>query len=352
MKTLLAVAVSTAIAGIANLHAVPADQVVETYNVTPAVAQKVNEAIRAENTFLSQINVIGVKEKKGQKVAVGTGGNRITRRTDTTSKNRKPTNPADLTAVEYELYKTETDVATPDELLENWAHIEANIGQMILNQSRITIAEERVMIGFNGVSAAVESDPATNTMLQDVNIGWLQKLRIENPNNVFSEIRGGAGEVVLGENGAVVSDYANLNQLVAAALKTIPKHLRKKTGKGRLVVMVGDELAEYHQDRIYAQYGEQPSEQEKAQRQLAATTLGGLEMVEPDFFPSRSIVITSYDNLSIYYQSSSWKKQTKYVAEAEEMQDYNKRNEGYVVENVLKMVLVENIVFAIDKPQP
>lgn len=349
MQTILSLAVAAAITGIADLHSVTESQVVETYGATPAVAQKVNEAIRAENDFLKKINVIGVKEKKGQKITVGTGGNRITRRTDTTNKRRTPRSPADLSSSSYELYKTETDVATEDEVLENWAHVESNIGQMILNQSRITIAEERVMIGFNGIEAVKESDPETNTLLQDVNIGWLQKLRIENPNNAFTEIRQDAGEIVLGVKDGVTSDYVNLNQLVAAALRAIPKHLRKKTGKGRLVVMVGDEIAEYHQDRIYAQYGEQPSEQEKAQRQQAATTLGGLEMVEPDFFPSRSIVITSYDNLSIYYQTSSWKKQTKYVAEAEQMEDYNKRNEGYVIQNVDKMVLVENIIFAKDK---
>ena len=39
------------------------------------------------------------------------------------------------------------------------------------------IARDRLMIGWNGTSIATETDPTTNTLLQDVNKGWLQKIR-------------------------------------------------------------------------------------------------------------------------------------------------------------------------------
>jgi hypothetical protein len=42
-------------------------------------------------------------------------------------------------------------------------------------------ALDRIMIGFNGVKREKTSDRVANPLLQDVNIGWLEKIRQENP---------------------------------------------------------------------------------------------------------------------------------------------------------------------------
>ena len=45
------------------------DNVKETFSVTPAVAQKIVAAARQENTFLSRINVLMVKDQQGEAIA-------------------------------------------------------------------------------------------------------------------------------------------------------------------------------------------------------------------------------------------------------------------------------------------
>jgi hypothetical protein len=52
-------------------------------------------------------------------------------------------------------------------------------------------------------------------------------------------------------------------------------------------------------------------------------------------------VITSYDNISIYRQSDSWRRQIVDNPKKDQVEDYNSRNEGYVIETPEKFVAVE-----------
>lgn len=324
---------------------VNSNMMVEGFTPTPSIVQTLNEKIRAENSVLMKVNVKGVKSKRGQKLSIGTGANAISRRTKLTGdKERKARYPGSLEHSEYELHKTETDYSVPDVILEEWAHVDGKVAQKIQNQVKITIAEERVKIGWNGVEAKEETDPSAKPMLEDLNKGWLQKVREENASGHFTEVRSGTGEIVVGVKDGVTSDHANVNALVASLKRSIPKHLRKD-----LVVLVGEDIADYHEDQIYSKYGEQPTEAQQKEMDAVMGKLGGLPWETPDFFPEDAILITSWDNLSIYYQTESWKKQSYYSGRREQWEDYNKRNEGYVLENSEKTALAENIVFAKDK---
>lgn len=70
-------------------------------------------------------------------------------------------------------------------------------------------ALDRIMIGFNGTSIAKDTDIVANPLLQDVNKGWLQKQREENPSRVLKEGKT-AGKLTIGAGG----DYQNLDALV------------------------------------------------------------------------------------------------------------------------------------------
>ena len=82
-------------------------------------------------------------------------------------------------------------------------------------------ALDRIMIGFNGVSRAKTSNRTNNPLLQDVNKGWLQKVREDAPDHVMgSETKDGAttkGTVKVGKGG----DYANLDALVMDAVNEL-----------------------------------------------------------------------------------------------------------------------------------
>ncbi len=53
-------------------------------------------------------------------------------------------------------------------------------------------------------------------------------------------------------------------------------------------------------------------------------------------FPSKGVVVTSWDNLSIYFQDSSWRRQIVENPKRSQVEDYNSRNEGYVIEQLGK----------------
>jgi hypothetical protein len=57
-------------------------------------------------------------------------------------------------------------------------------------------ALDRIMIGFNGVKREKTSDRVANPLLQDVNIGWLEKIRQEKPVQVLDKVIGEDGQVI------------------------------------------------------------------------------------------------------------------------------------------------------------
>jgi hypothetical protein len=62
----------------------------------------------------------------------------------------------------------------------------ADFHQRWTNAVAKAIALDRIMIGFNGTSAAATTDRSTNAKLQDVNIGWLQKIRTNAADRVMT----------------------------------------------------------------------------------------------------------------------------------------------------------------------
>ncbi|MGR6871185.1 P2 family phage major capsid protein [Pseudomonas sp. HK3] len=329
-------ALSNAHKQIAKGFEATSDQLIKGYSVSASVTQKLNESIRADNDFLKKINVIGVKEVKAEKIMVGTKGP-VSRRTNTSNGNeRKARSAHKLTSRNYELHKTETDIAIRHETLESWVHIDGGLATMIRNQVKQQIGEDRVVCGWNGVSAAADTDPENDPLLTNLNIGWLEKARVENSDAHFVEGVKDSGKITIGKGG----DYANLSAAVSALKKAIPKHKRKN-----LVAFIGEDLADEYEQQIWSMYGEQPTEEDK----LAANKLLGrvakLPMETPEGFPDGTIFICSHKNLSIYWQKESWKTTSGDNHKADQYEDLNKRNEGYVLEDEEACALAENLEY-------
>ncbi|MBD4604815.1 capsid protein, partial [Xanthomonas citri pv. citri] len=88
----------------------------------------------------------------------------------------------------------------PYQLLDAWAKF-PDFQTRLSNSIAVQQGLDRIMIGFNGTSAAVTTDLATNPLLQDVNIGWLQKMRASAPDRVIEEGEAGSGKVTIGATG-------------------------------------------------------------------------------------------------------------------------------------------------------
>jgi len=56
--------------------------------------------------------------------------------------------------------------------------------------------------------------------------------------------------------------------------------------------------------------------------------------------------VTSLKNLSIYWQDTSWRRQQIDNPKKDQYEDFNSRQEGYVVEIEEKAALIENITYA------
>ncbi len=305
----------------------------EEFNVTPTHAQTLNDKITHSSAFLSRINVIPVSEIKGEKVMLGTSGT-VTGRTDTSNADRVARNVLGLDSQGYELFETHSDVALKYASIDAWAKF-PNFPQRYSAAVQKQIALDRIMIGWNGTSAAATTDRVANPLLQDVNKGWLQIAREQAPEQVLAQGAKVAGKIQIGATG----DYANLDALVHDVSLMIDEEFRDG---GDLIAIVGRELLAHDKAKLYAAQGDTPTEKERIEMAQVIATYGGLPTFTCPHFPSRGVVVTSWDNLSIYFQDTSWRRHIQENPKRSQVEDYNSRNEGYVIEQLGKFAAIES----------
>ncbi|WP_460408796.1 phage major capsid protein, P2 family [Pseudomonas amygdali] len=305
----------------------------KTFSVEPSIAQELNEAITHKSDFLQRINVIPVTEIKGEKVFLGVSGP-VTGRTNTKTKDREAKDASALDDDSYELFSTESDVSLPYAKIDAWAKF-PDFQQRYAAAVQKQIALDRLMIGFHGTHAAAQTDIDAFPMLQDVNKGWLQIAREQIPEQVLSQGLA-AGKITLGEGG----DYANLDALVHDTKQMVDERVRDG---GDLIAIIGSDLLAHDKAKLYSKQGDVPTEKERIELAQVIATYGGLPSFAAPFFPVNAVVVTSFDNLSIYFQDSSWRKQTVDNPKRSRVEDYNSRNEGYVIEQLEKFSMTENV---------
>jgi len=322
------------------------------FEVLPAIAQTLRAKLKGSSDFLSKINIIPVVAQEGDKVGVGVKGT-IASRTDTRVHDREPRYPGDLDERRYRCEKTDFDTLVRYETLDSWAHqpnFQVLLRDAIVNAKAIDI----ITIGFNGITAAVETDPVANPLLQDVNKGWLQHIREEAPTRVLAEgdvepaIRNGAGVVTTkgkiyvgaGEIGEDV-DYVNVDALVYDAIELLHENYREDTD---LVVIVGRELVHDKYFAIVNKAGDTATEQIARDVLHASKKLGGLNAVRVPKFPKNALLITTLANLSIYEQIGTERRKIEDNAKRDQIENYESVNQAFVVEDLGKVALVENIV--------
>lgn len=303
------------------------------FSVEPSIAQELNDAITAKSDFLERINVLGVTEIKGEKVFIGVSGP-VTGRTDTKTTDREAKDASALDNSTYELHSTESDVGLPYAKIDAWAKF-PEFHQKYSAAVQKQIALDRILVGFHGTHAAKQTDITEYPMLQDVNKGWLQQAREQIPAQVLKQGKE-AGKVTLGEGG----DYANLDALVHDTKQMVDERLRDG---GDLVAIIGTDLLAHDKAKLYSKQGDTPTEKERIEEAQVIATYGGLPAFTVPYFPVNAVLVTSFDNLSIYHQDSSWRKQTIDNPKRSRVEDYNSRNEGYVIEQLEKFALTENV---------
>jgi len=314
----------------------------KSFTVAPAVAQTLRGKIQQSSAFLTSINIIPVVAQEGDKVGVGVKGT-IASRTDTRIHDRKPRYPGDLEETRYRCEKTDFDTLIRYETLDAWAH-QPNFQPLIRDAIVKAKALDIITIGFNGVKVAVETDPNTYPLLQDVNIGWLQHIRLDAPARVLSVNNvvtvAGAIYVGAGEIGKDV-DYVNVDALIYDAIELLDENYRDDTD---LVVIVGRDLVHDKYFSIVNSSGDKATEQLARDVLLSDKKLGGLQAVRVPKFPKNALLITTLANLSVYEQIGSERRKIEDNAKRDQIENYESVNQAFVIEDMGKVALVENIV--------
>ena len=317
---------------VANLSGV--DNAALTFTVAPSVQQTLETRMQESSAFLSQINMAGVKELVGEKIGLGINST-IAKRTASNALPRVPTDPTDLSDNGYECVFTEFDTAITYAQIDQWAKFpdfQTRFRDAIVKRQAL----DRMMIGFNGTSASASTNRTNFPLLQDVNIGWLQKYRTHAASRVMAEVEASSGKVKVGKSG----DYENLDALVFDAVnELIDPWYRDDTS---LVAICGRKLLH---DKYFPLVNTQhvPSEMMAADMVISQKRLGGLQAVRVPFFPDGKIFITSLQNLSIYWQEGGRRRYLKEEPEYNRIANYESTNDAYVVEDYGFGCLIENI---------
>jgi P2 family phage major capsid protein len=310
-------------------------QVGEQFTANPSVAQTLNDKIVQDGgAFLALINTVGVPEIKGEKVLMGVSGT-VSGRTDTSGAGeRSARRLVGLDNEGYELKKTDSDVAIGYSTIDAWAKF-PDFATRFGAAVRVAIANDRLRVGWHSVSAAATSDRTTYPNLEDVNIGWLKQIRDWNTGSQYVD---GTGTVMLRSD-----DFPNLDTLVHYAAALMAPEFRAMPNR---VALISDNLINAEEADFYAEQGRRPTEKLANLNEMIVRRYGGLPAITPPFFPDGTLLITTLANLSIYWQTTSWRRQQIDNPKKDQFEDFNTRNEGYVIEQFGLTSLVDGITLA------
>ncbi|WP_240042899.1 phage major capsid protein, P2 family [Photorhabdus luminescens] len=322
-----------------EIHGVEASAFSGKVQVEPSVAQTLEDEIQQSAEFLQKINMVPVSEQSGEAIGLGVGST-IAGTTDTDDKERETTDPSRMTVIEYKCEQTNFDTSLTYKKLDLWAKFK-NFQLRIRNAIIRRQALDRIMIGWNGVKRAKTSNRVQYPMLEDVNIGWLQKVRQDAPDHVMSSIADDNGKVIakiirVGDGG----DFNNLDALVMDAVNNaIDPEYQDDT---ELVVICGRELLA---DKYFPLVNQvQPNtERMAADVIISQKRIGNLPAVRVPYFPPKALFISRLDNLSIYYQEGTRRRSMLDNPKRDRIENYESVNEAYVVEDYRGVALIENI---------
>ena len=323
-------------AAIASINGVAS--ATEKFTVTPSVQQKLESRIQESSAFLSKVNNFGVTEQSGSKLGLGVGST-VASTTDTNSQDRVATDPTSMDEFGYLCTQTNFDTSIKYSKLDAWAkfpNFQTLIRDLILKRQALDV----ITIGFNGTSRAATSNRATNPLLQDVNIGWLQKIRTNAAARVMKEVLAASNKVQIGGAIDVAHGYKNLDALVFDVVNNlIDPWYREDT---ELVVILSRDL---FADKYFplVNITQAPTETMATDLIISQKRVGGLQAVRAPNFPAGKLLITRMDNLSRYYQDGARRRTIIDNAKRDQIENFESSNDAYVIEDYGLSALVENI---------
>lgn len=310
----------------------------EHYNATPTIAQQIYDKIYEQGgPFLQLLPLIPVSEVAGDKVGMSVPG-LIASRTDTSADGeRAAISVATTESKQFLLKQVNSDVGIKYNLIDSWAKF-PNFRNRYNNHVKNAIASDLLRVGWHGTSAAATTNKTNNPNGEDVNIGWLEQIRDYNSGSQYLI---GTTQVPVEVGG---NDFPSLDALVFDAITRLATWYQSEP---TLVALVSRDLVNYSKGRYYGQTDINPEMKQLVDAGIALPSrFGGLPAMTPPFFPANTILVTPLANLPIYYQDSSWRRTQLDNPKKDQYEDFNSRNEGYIVEDFNAASLIENVTIA------
>lgn len=319
---------------LASLNNVQLAAVVSKFTAEPSVQQTLETKVQESSEFLKLINFYPVDEQEGERIGLGLGGP-IASTTDTRTEDRKTKDLAQLDDNKYRAEQTNYDTHITYARLDQWAKF-PDFQLRLTNLIIQTIALNRIMIGFNGTSRAATSDLALNPLLQDVNVGWLQKIRSKAPQRHLFEDTDGSGKIPVGAG----SEYKNLDALVFDMTNNFLDPWHQESTE--LVVITGRKMLA---DKYFplVNTNQAPSERLAADLLISQKRIGNLPAVRVPHFPANGLLVTRLDNLSLYYQMGSQRRSVIDNPKRDRIETYQSSNDAYELEDYGCAAFAENI---------
>ena len=326
----------------AELNGVPIHHVNTHFAIAPSVSQTLENKVQESSEFLKQIGIYPVSEQEGEKLGLGVGGPVASTNAGSTVR-RDPRSVQTLDSDKYRCEQTNFDTFISYAQLDMWAKF-PDFQQRITSQLVNRRALDRIMVGFNGTSHADKSDLTANPLLQDVNIGWLQKYRANAPQRVMS----GVTLTSRDESNKIIAkgDYSNLDALVYDATTSLLDEWYKTAPD--LVVITGRNIMTAREYPLINGISDNNPNSESLAGQLIVSrkSINNLPTLIAPFFPEHAMLVTSLRNLSIYWQEEKQRRMLKEEPEFNRISTYESSNDAYVIEDYGYGCLIENITWA------
>ncbi|MGP3147245.1 phage major capsid protein, P2 family [Serratia bockelmannii] len=313
-----------------------------SFSVEPSVEQRLEDRVQDSSELLKKVNLIGVNEMEGDKILLGVRGPLASTNSSNTDR-REPRSADTLDDDKYRCEQTNTDTFIAYSKIDAWAKF-PDFQARLSNEIVKRIALDRIMVGFNGTSHAKKSDLAKNPLLQDVNIGWLEKYRLHAKKRVLTGMtitsRDADNKII--QKGK----YGNIDSLAHDARTTLLDAWY--IDDPNLVVIIGRTLMNSREFPIINAISQTNPNSEALAGQLIMTQklIGGMPTFIAPFMPAGTMFITSFENLSIYWQLGGHRRMIREEPEYNRIATYSSSNDAYVIEDYGFGCLVEGITWA------
>lgn len=297
------------------------------FSVVPSVEHRWISGVQSAHPFLQRITLEPCDEMIVNDLNYNAGGI-VSGRTNTNTTDRKTKSLGTVKGVKYECVVIDHDTHIKFSELNRWSmNDRKKFLENITDRRRASKANDVLMIGWHGIEAVEETDPTSNPMGQDVAVGWLQHVRTNKPENVLTD------SITIGKGGT----YPNLDALEIALVAQIPMQKRKG-----LVCLASADLVDARSMGL----AEESDVTEKAGKLpgLAAKYLAnGREVLSPDFFPEKTVIVTNLKNLHHLTKKGSTNITPEVNNRRSQFELFNQALETYAVGDYEQIIIAENV---------